>query len=197
MRISDWSSDVCSSDLRTLQGDEGGRRVESADRPAPRRPRPRGAADRAAASPGARGRPRPRVQREIPALHHRRGDPPPRAGQTGEGRMTHPIFARWPAQHTERLQLFSAPTPNGVKVGIMLETTGLSYEPHRIDIMANESHDPAFLSLNPNGKIPAIYDPDGRRGKPLALFESRAILIYLADQQIGSTWCRTRVFQNV
>src|SRR3546814_1897586 len=95
MRISDWSSDVCSSDLRTLQGDEGGRRVESADRPAPRRPRPRGAADRAAASPGARGRPRPRVQREIPALHHRRGDPPPRAGQTGEGRSE---------EHTSELQ---------------------------------------------------------------------------------------------
>jgi len=96
--------------------------------------------------------------------------------------MTHPIFARWPAQHPERLQLFSAPTPNGVKVGIMLEETGLSYEPHRIDIIANESHDPAFLSLNPTGKIPAIYDPDGPGGKPLALFESGAILIYLADK---------------
>jgi len=96
--------------------------------------------------------------------------------------MTHPIFARWPAQHPERLQLFSAPTPNGVKVGIMLEETGLPYEPHRIDIMANESHDPAFLALNPNGKIPAIYDPDGPGGKPLALFESGAILIYLADK---------------
>src|SRR3546814_913471 len=96
--------------------------------------------------------------------------------------MTHPIFARWPARHPDRLQLFSAPTPNGVKVGIMLEETGLSYEPHRIDIMANESHDPAFLTLNPNGKIPAIYDPDGPGGKPLALFESGAILIYLADK---------------
>ena len=96
--------------------------------------------------------------------------------------MTHPIFARWPAQHPDRLQLFSAPTPNGVKVGIMLEETGLPYEPHRIDIMANESHDPAFLTLNPNGKIPAIYDPDGSNGTPLALFESGAILIYLADK---------------
>ena len=96
--------------------------------------------------------------------------------------MTHPIFARWPARHPERLQLFSAPTPNGVKVGIMLEETGLPYEPHRIDIMANESHDPAFLALNPNGKIPAIYDPDGPNGLPLALFESGAILIYLADK---------------
>lgn len=96
--------------------------------------------------------------------------------------MTHPIFAKWPARHPDRLQLFSAPTPNGVKVGIMLEETGLPYEPHRIDIMANESHDPAFLALNPNGKIPAILDPNGPGGKPLALFESGAILIYLADK---------------
>ncbi|MBB6424866.1 glutathione S-transferase N-terminal domain-containing protein [Sphingopyxis sp. JAI128] len=94
----------------------------------------------------------------------------------------HPIFARWPAQHPDRIQLFSAPTPNGVKAGIMLEETGLAYEPHRIDIMANESHDPAFLALNPNGKIPAIYDPAGPNGTPLALFESGAILIYLADK---------------
>nr|WP_202114531.1 glutathione S-transferase N-terminal domain-containing protein [Telluria cellulosilytica] len=94
----------------------------------------------------------------------------------------HPIFSRWPARHPDRLQLFSLPTPNGVKVGIMLEETGLAYEPHRIDITANESHDPAFLSLNPNGKIPAIYDPDGPGGRPLALFESGAILVYLADK---------------
>jgi GST-like protein len=96
--------------------------------------------------------------------------------------LDHPIFARWPAAHPDRIQLFSAPTPNGVKAGIMLEETGLAYEPHRIDIMANESHDPAFLALNPNGKIPAIYDPQGPNGKPLALFESGAILIYLADK---------------
>ena len=76
--------------------------------------------------------------------------------------LNHPIFARWPAQYPDRLQLFSLPTPNGVKVGIMLEETGLAYEPHRIDITADESHDPAFLALNPNGKIPAIYDPMGR-----------------------------------
>ena len=94
----------------------------------------------------------------------------------------HPIFSRWPAQHPGRLQLFSAPTPNGVKAGIMLEETGLPYEAHRIDIMASESHDPAFLALNPNGKIPAIYDPDGPGGKALALWESGAILIYLADK---------------
>lgn len=96
--------------------------------------------------------------------------------------MDHPVFAKWPAQYPDRLQLFSAPTPNGVKVGIMLEEIGLPYEPHRIDIMANESHDPAFLALNPNGKIPAIYDPDGPGGKPLALWESGAILIYLAER---------------
>lgn len=94
----------------------------------------------------------------------------------------HPIFARWPARHPDRLQLFSLPTPNGVKVGIMLEETGLAYEAHRIDIAANESHEPAFLALNPNGKIPAIYDPHGPGGRPLALFESGAILIYLADK---------------
>jgi len=96
--------------------------------------------------------------------------------------LDHPIFKRWPAQHPDRLQLFSMPTPNGVKVGIMLEETGLAYEPHRIDITAGESRDPAFLALNPNGKIPAIFDPDGPSGAPLALFESGAILLYLADK---------------
>jgi GST-like protein len=96
--------------------------------------------------------------------------------------LDHPSFSRWPAQYPDRLQLFSLPTPNGVKVSIMLEETGLAYEVHRIDIMANENHDPAFLALNPNGKIPAIYDPNGPSGKPLALFESGAILLYLADK---------------
>jgi GST-like protein len=96
--------------------------------------------------------------------------------------LHHPIFERWPARQPHKLQLFSLPTPNGVKVGIMLEETGLDYEPHRIDITANESHDPAFLALNPNGKIPAIYDPNGPGGRPLALFESGAILIYLAEK---------------
>ena len=96
--------------------------------------------------------------------------------------LDHPIFKRWPAQHPDRLQLFSLPTPNGVKVGIMLEETGIAYEPHRIDIMANENRDPAFIALNPNGKIPAIYDPNGPGGRPLALFESGAILIYLAEK---------------
>jgi GSH-dependent disulfide-bond oxidoreductase len=93
-----------------------------------------------------------------------------------------PIARRWPARHPERLQLYSAPTPNGVKVSIMLEETGLAYEPHFIDIGENETRAPEYLSLNPNGKIPAIIDPDGPGGEPLALFESGAILIYLAEK---------------
>ena len=93
-----------------------------------------------------------------------------------------PISARWPAAHPERIQLYSLNTPNGVKVSIMLEETGLEYEPHLVDIMQGESHGAEFLSLNPNGKIPAIIDPDGPDGTPLALFESGAILLYLADK---------------
>jgi GST-like protein len=93
-----------------------------------------------------------------------------------------PIAKRWPAQHPDRLQLYSAPTPNGVKVSIMLEEIGLPYEPHLVDIGKDESKTPEFLSLNPNGKIPAIVDPDGPGGKPLGLFESGAILVYLAEK---------------
>jgi GST-like protein len=93
-----------------------------------------------------------------------------------------PITARWPAEHPDRLQLYSLNTPNGVKVSIMLEETGLAYEPHLVDITKNETWTPEFLSLNPNGKIPAIIDPDGPGGKPLGLFESGAILLYLADK---------------
>jgi GST-like protein len=93
-----------------------------------------------------------------------------------------PITKRWPAQHPGRIQLYSLPTPNGVKVSIMLEETGLPYEAHLVDIMKNESNTPEFLSLNPNGKIPAMIDPDGPAGKPLGLFESGAILIYLAEK---------------
>ncbi len=93
-----------------------------------------------------------------------------------------PITKRWPARHPDRIQLYSLPTPNGVKVSIMLEETGLAYEPHTIDIMAGESHLPEFLLLNPNGKIPAIIDPGGPGGAPLGLFESGAILVYLADK---------------
>ena len=93
-----------------------------------------------------------------------------------------PILGRWPARHPDRLQLYSLPTPNGVKVSIMLEEIGLPYEPHAIDIGKNETWTPEFLSLNPNGKIPAIIDPDGPGGKPLGLFESGAILLYLAEK---------------
>ena len=93
-----------------------------------------------------------------------------------------PIAARWPAKHPDRLQLYSWPTPNGVKVSIALEEIGLPYEAHAIDIGKNESWTPAFLSLNPNGKIPAIIDPNGPGGAPLGLFESGAILVYLAEK---------------
>jgi len=93
-----------------------------------------------------------------------------------------PIAAQWPAAHPDRLQLYSAPTPNGVKVSIMLEETGLPYEPHYIDIGANQSWTGPYLSLNPNGKIPSIVDPDGPGGKPFGLFESGAILLYLAEK---------------
>lgn len=92
------------------------------------------------------------------------------------------IASRWPAQHPDRIQLYSTATPNGVKVSILLEETGLPYEAHYIDIGANETWTPEFLSLNPNGKIPAIIDPDGPGGQPLALFESGAILLYLAEK---------------
>lgn len=93
-----------------------------------------------------------------------------------------PITARWPARHPDRIQLYSLNTPNGVKVSIMLEETGLAYEPHLVDIMREQSHTPEFLSLNPNGKIPAIIDPDGPGGQPIGLFESGAILLYLAQK---------------
>ncbi|WP_299233539.1 glutathione S-transferase N-terminal domain-containing protein [uncultured Halomonas sp.] len=93
-----------------------------------------------------------------------------------------PITRKWPARHPERLQLYSLPTPNGVKVSIMLEETGLPYEAHRVSFDGDDQRSPEFLSLNPNGKIPAILDPDGPEGKPLTLFESGAILIYLADK---------------
>ena len=95
---------------------------------------------------------------------------------------THPITAQWPAQHPERLQLYSLPTPNGVKASIALEELGLPYEWHLVSFEKNEQFSPAFLSLNPNNKIPAILDPNGPGGKPLALWESGAILVYLAEK---------------
>ena len=93
-----------------------------------------------------------------------------------------PITKKWPAQHPDRIQLYSLPTPNGVKVSILLEETGLPYEVHRVSFDSNDQMSPEFQSLNPNGKIPAIIDPNGPNGEPLPLFESGAILIYLADK---------------
>lgn len=92
------------------------------------------------------------------------------------------ITERWPAQHPDRIQLYSLPTPNGVKVSIMLEETGLPYEVHKIDFAQDDQKSPAFVSLNPNGKIPALIDPAGPGGAPFGLFESGAILLYLADK---------------
>ena len=93
-----------------------------------------------------------------------------------------PITRKWPASHPDRIQLYSLPTPNGVKVSIMLEETGLAYEPHLVRFDAHDQLTPEFLSISPNNKIPAILDPNGPGGKPLPLFESGAILIYLADK---------------
>lgn len=112
---------------------------------------------------------------------------------------THPITARWPAQHPDRIQLYSFPTPNGVKVSIMLEETGLPYEPHLVTLQDKDVKSAEFLSLNPNNKIPAIIDPNGPDGKPLALFESGAILLYLAEETgkfLGETGAdRARIVQ--
>jgi GSH-dependent disulfide-bond oxidoreductase len=92
------------------------------------------------------------------------------------------ITRKWPPRHADWIQLYSLTTPNGVKASIMLEETGLQYDAHRVDFDSNEQLSPEFLSLNPNNKIPAMIDPNGPDGKPLALFESGAILIYLADK---------------
>src|SRR5262249_12535368 len=93
-----------------------------------------------------------------------------------------PITRRWPAKYPDLLQLYSLPPPNGVKVSIMLEEIGLPYEVHLVDFNKGDHHPPTFLSPNPNAKIPAILDPNGPDGQPLALFESGAILQYLAEK---------------
>ena len=98
------------------------------------------------------------------------------------GLSAFPITTRWPAKHPDRLQLYSLPTPNGVKVSIMLEEIGLPYEVHLVDFGKDDQKTPEFLSLNPNGKIPAILDPNGPGAAPLGLFESGAILQYLAEK---------------
>ncbi|OZI28843.1 glutathione S-transferase [Bordetella genomosp. 1] len=92
------------------------------------------------------------------------------------------ITRKWPASHPDRIQLYSLPTPNGVKASIMLEETGLPYEPHRVAFDTQDQLTPEFLSLSPNNKIPAILDPNGPGGKPFGLFESGAILVYLASK---------------
>ena len=94
----------------------------------------------------------------------------------------YPITRKWPARHPERLQLYSLPTPNGVKVSIMLEETGLAYEAHKVDFATEDQLSAEFISLSANNKIPAILDPHGPGGKPLGLFESGAILLYLAEK---------------
>ncbi len=93
-----------------------------------------------------------------------------------------PITGKWPAANPQILQLYSLPTPNGIKVSAALEETGLPYEPHLVNFGSNDQTSPEFLSLNPNNKIPAILDPDGPDGSPLALWESGAILWYLAEK---------------
>src|SRR6202049_644584 len=94
----------------------------------------------------------------------------------------YPITKKWPAAHPDKIQLYSLPTPNGVKISIMLEETGLPYEPHLVRFDNNDQLSPEFVSLNPNNKIPAIIDPNGPDGRPLPLFESGGILIFLADK---------------
>jgi GST-like protein len=93
-----------------------------------------------------------------------------------------PITRRWAPRNADAIQLYSLPTPNGVKVSIMLEECGLPYDAHLISFDTNDQMSPEFLSLNPNNKIPAIIDPHGPGGAPLPLFESGAILIYLAEK---------------
>jgi GST-like protein len=93
-----------------------------------------------------------------------------------------PITKRWPASDPNVIQLYSLPTPNGVKISIALEEMELPYEPHLISFGTNDQKSPEFVSLNPNGRIPALIDPDGPDGKPIGLFESGAILVYLAEK---------------
>ncbi len=108
--------------------------------------------------------------------------------------INHPITKRWPAQFPEKIQLYSFPTPNGVKVSIALEEMGLDYEPHLVTLSDSDVKSPEFLALNPNNKIPAIIDPNGPDGAQIELFESGAILIYLAEKtgKFLSTDSKTR-----
>jgi len=92
------------------------------------------------------------------------------------------ITNKWPAKNPEIIQLYSLPTPNGIKASAMLEESGLAYEPHLVDFGSNDQLSPEFISLNPNNKIPAMIDPDEPNGEPIGLWESGAILIYLAEK---------------
>ena len=103
-------------------------------------------------------------------------------GNTMKRLADFPITRRWPPRHPDAIQLYSLPTPNGVKVSIMLEETGLPYDAHLVNFATSDQMSPDFLSLSPNNKIPAIIDPNGPGGAPLPLFESGAILIYLAEK---------------
>jgi GST-like protein len=111
--------------------------------------------------------------------------PTPTPARTMPDLSSFAITRKWPAQQPDRIQLYSLPTPNGVKISIMLEETGLPYEPHLVSFDRHDQMSPEFLSLSPNNKIPAILDPNGPGGKPLGLFESGAILVYLADKSGG------------
>lgn len=93
-----------------------------------------------------------------------------------------PLFRRWPPRNRELIQLYSMNTPNGIKVALALEEMRIPYEAHTIDITKGDQHRPEFLWINPNGKIPALYDPEGPDGHPVSLMESAAILIYLAEK---------------
>jgi len=95
---------------------------------------------------------------------------------------TFKISEKWPAQDPSILQLYSLPTPNGVKASIMLQELGIPYEAHLVNFANDDQLSPEYLSLNPNNKIPSIIDPNGPNGTPLALWESGAILIYLAEK---------------
>lgn len=102
--------------------------------------------------------------------------------QTAAALSRFPVTRRWPPRNPDAIQLYSFPTPNGVKVSIALEELGLPYDAHKVDITAADQTTPAFLSLNPNNKIPALIDPHGPDGQPLALWESGAILLHLAEK---------------
>ncbi|SRR5579883_860276 len=88
------------------------------------------------------------------------------------------------------IDFYTWPTPNGTKIAIFFEESGMPYSLHAINLSTNEQHTPDFLKISPNGKIPAIFDPCGPEDKPLSLFESGAILMYLA-RKVGRFYGKT------